>query len=297
MSKQPTQPSVPELLARRVQTEGGDAGRAWLEELPDLIHKVSRRWSLTLEPPRHDHDGVSWVAHATTSGGTRAVLKVGLPHREASYEAAGLRFYDGVGAVRLLDADEERFTLLLERCEPGHDLWTLPLDEGNAVAAEVLRELWRPAPESAGFERLDELVAEWCAEFPTKRPDYPPELVALASEEGKRLAGSMPSEVLVHGDFHPFNVLAATREPWLAIDCKPLIGDPAYDLAQYLANRVPDARTDHATVREIGRQIDFFADRLALDPRRIAGWAFVKSLGWTWGPTTARLFAELAGLV
>ena len=51
------------------------------------------------------------------------------------------------------------------------------------------------------------------------------------------LSATQPHRVLLHGDFHPGNVLAAAREPWLAIDCKPLVGDPAYDLAQWLGNR------------------------------------------------------------
>ena len=47
------------------------------------------------------------------------VLKISIPHPEARHEADALRLYDGDGAVRLLRASEDGFTLLLERCHPG----------------------------------------------------------------------------------------------------------------------------------------------------------------------------------
>ena len=42
---------------------------------------------------------------------------------------------------------------------------------------------------------------------------------------------------LIHTDLHYENVLAADREPWLAIDPKPVSGDPHYELAPMLWNR------------------------------------------------------------
>ena len=42
---------------------------------------------------------------------------------------------------------------------------------------------------------------------------------------------------LIHGDLHYENVMAADREPWLAIDPKPMSGDPHYEIAPMLWNR------------------------------------------------------------
>jgi streptomycin 6-kinase len=106
------------------------------------------------------------VAPAGKVDGVRAVLKVGMPHREARTEAAGLRFFAGQGAVRLLRADEEVFALVEERCEPGNELWDLPVDEGNQVATELLRRLWRRADGTGPIERLSDLAKEWGAGIP-----------------------------------------------------------------------------------------------------------------------------------
>ena len=42
---------------------------------------------------------------------------------------------------------------------------------------------------------------------------------------------------VVHGNLHYENVLAADREPWLAIAPRPMNGDPHYELAPMLWNR------------------------------------------------------------
>jgi streptomycin 6-kinase len=119
------------------------------------------------------------VAPAGKVDGVRAVLKVGMPHREARTEAAGLRFFAGQGAVRLLRADEEVFALVEERCEPGNELWDLPVDEGNQVATELLRQLWRRADGTAPIERLSDLAKEWGAGIPGLGRNYPPDLAEL----------------------------------------------------------------------------------------------------------------------
>ena len=46
-------------------------------------------------------------------------------------------------------------------------------------------------------------------------------------------------------------------------------------------------------VRELRRQVGWFAGALALDPQRVIGWAVVKSIGWDWGPDATRLFLDV----
>lgn len=272
---------------RTVMESNGPRGVAWLAELPAQVERLCSSWSIEIGEVLVDVDGISWIATV----GSDAILKVGWPHREAAYEAAGLRFFDGQGAVRLRRSSEDGFALLMERCLPGHDLWAIGVDEGNAVAAEVLRRLWRPAGHNHGFELLSDVVEEWMRSWPSG--EYPSAMVAAASEIARSLCATQPEIVVLHGDFHPGNVLRAQRDGWLAIDCKPMVGEPAYDLAQYLADRADAARALSDPIGELVRQIGSFAKDLALDTRRIAGWAVVKSIGWDWGPDTTRLFMDV----
>ena len=287
---------IPETIAE-FAARHGESGADWLARLPEMVATYSTRWDVALAGPLPGSGGAAWVGGGTRADGSEVVLKIAWPHKEAETEAAGLRFFAGRGAVHLLEADESEFALLVERCRPGDDVWQLPFEEANEVAAAVLQRLWR-APDSArAVEPITTLAAtveEWNASYASERGDYPAKLVAEAARLGTDLASSASELVVVHGDFNPFNILRSRREPWLAIDPKPLLGDPAYDLAQYLANysEIADATGDPKGF--FRHAIAFFARTLGLDPYRIAAWAFVKAIGWTWSVQVAELFKELA---
>jgi streptomycin 6-kinase len=287
---------VPARLRESVSRRGGEATH-WLDRLPARVAELEQAWSLTTERA-FDIDGeVSWVAPARLEDGSEAVLKVGIPYRSTRHEADALRFWDGHGAVRLLRVSEDGYSLLLERCVPGTNLWSLGEPEGNAVGAGLLRRLWQEPPPGAPFLRVSELVDEWCDALPRTAPaqGYDAALVAEAMELAQELAASQREMVLLHGDFHPANVLAAAREPWLAIDCQPLVGDPAYDLAQWLGDRYRAAERSPDPIAALRWQIDQMSGMLGLDPARVARWAFAKSVGEEFGPPVARLFRAVMG--
>lgn len=285
---------IPEKLAEFAALHGV-SGAAWVARLPQLVATYSRRWEVALEGPMVSSGSAAWVGAGTRGDGAEVVLKIAWPHKEAETEAAGLRFFDGRGAVQLLEADEREFALLLERCRPGDPIWRLPFEEASDVAAAVLERLWR-GPEGSvdPITTLADTVEEWNSSYATERAGYPSKLVAEAARLGSELASSVSDLVVVHGDFNPFNILRAQREPWLAIDPKPLLGDPAYDLAQYLANYSDLAEATGDPKVFFRDAIAFFSDTLGLDRYRIAAWAFVKAIGWTWSVPVAELFKELA---
>lgn len=291
---------VPARVLETATGEFGEEGRAWLDALPTRIADLERAWSLRVASP-FDTDGCcAWVAPATLADGTAAVLKISIPHDEARYEGEALRLYDGRGAARLLRATEDGFTLLLERCVPGTNLWELDPDAGDAAGAAILRQLRRDAPPAAPFETLVERAQRWAEELPVEAPPagYDADLIEHAVRLAPELAATQTRAVLLHGDFHPGNVLAATRAgsdgspspTYLAIDCKPVVGEPAYDLAQWLSNRREGSEATGDPVGDLTRRLYRMSEILDLDPVRVAGWTFAKSLGWEWGPEAARLF-------
>jgi streptomycin 6-kinase len=79
----------------------------WLEALPAVVHKVRRRWVLTPDEPLEGEDpSCSYVEAVRCSDGSRAVLKISMPHMEQAHEAEGLRFWNGDPTVRLLESDD-----------------------------------------------------------------------------------------------------------------------------------------------------------------------------------------------
>jgi streptomycin 6-kinase len=96
-----------------------------------------------------------------------------------------------------------------------------------------------------------------------------PWLVREALTLFEELPRSAPREAVLATDLHAGNVLRAQREPWLAIDPKPFVGDPAYDATQHLLN-CGRLWTDPSAL--IGR----VAELLDLDRERVRSWTFAR---------------------
>ena len=245
--------------------------RAWLQHLPQAIQDLQARWSLTLASPFTDAS-CAWVALAARADGSRVVLKVGMPHMEAEHEIHGLRLWNGDGIVRLLDADEELNAMLLERCEPGSLLRELPEPEQDVVIAGLLRRLWRKPSAPHPFRPLSSMLEQWTSETmasAAKRHDRG--LVHDGMRLFEELSRPSNEDVLLTTDLHAGNVLQAQREPWLAIDPKPFIGDRAYDATQHLFNSRTRLMADaKGTIARV-------ADLLGVDAERVRVWAFARA--------------------
>lgn len=141
-------------------------GAAWLNRLPAIGDACCRQWRLELGEP-FEPSSVSYVAAVTRADGSAAVLKINFPEHDSEREADALAFWRGVGAARLLERDDARRALLVERCDPGTQLWAIADEEdANAIAAGVLRRLWRPAPPGHSFRLLADEAVRWAEEIP-----------------------------------------------------------------------------------------------------------------------------------
>jgi streptomycin 6-kinase len=253
------------------------SGRVWLEQLPVLLDEVVERWQLSIGDAFREASA-SLTLRATKVGGEPVVLKLQYPHREAEHEAEALAHWDGNGAVRLLAHDPDRHALLLEHCEPGTPLFELDQDAALDVLIELLPRLWQPSDRP--FTSLADEAAHWAATLPAAwaragRP-FERDLLATALEAIGELASTQGEEVLLHQDLHTGNVLSAAREPWLAIDPKPLLGEREFGLAPI----VRGAELGHSRAHVLHR-LDRLSRELRLDRRRACGWTFVQTLAWS----------------
>ena len=247
--------------------------RAWLRRLPGVVDELTKRWSLTLGPPFDGPEvSAAWVAPATDADGGSAVLKISMPHFEAEQEAAGLRFWEGRPTVHLLDEDAASGALLLERCEPGTWLRAAPEEEQDVVIADLLRQSWRTPGATHPFRPLSMMIHSWIAETEENEAAWPdPQLVREGLRVLQELASDRVDEVLLATDLHAGNVLRAQRSPWLVIDPKPFVGDPAYDATQHLINC--ESRMRAAPLATIDR----FAGLLDVDGDRVRRWMFARA--------------------
>ena len=194
--------------------------------------------------------------------GTRAVLKLAIPHFEGKHAIDGLRFWSGNPTVRLLESDESVGAMLLERCEPGSSLRAEPEPEQDRVIARLLQRLWRSPQAGHPFRPLSEMATHWAAEALARRDHWHDHaLVAEGLSLFGELSRSRSADVLLATDLHAGNVLRAEREPWLVIDAKPFVGDPAYDATQHLLNcRARLLSHPRDTIRRLADLLDANAD-------------------------------------
>jgi len=271
---------VPERLIQTNARGRGEAGRAWTERLPAIVSDCAARWGLTIEG-HYPGLAINYAVRVRLADGQAAVLKAGFPGEELARELFTLRAFDGDGAVRVLAADEPNGALLLERLEPGTLLASEPDDEkATAVAAGLLRRLNRPVapghPLPTHAERVALAAAQSRADM-ARRGEREPAWLARALAVHAELIADHPPQLLLHGDFHHLNVLAAEREPWLAIDPHGAVGEPGDEVGPWLENRAERwPRGDAAARRHLVRLIAQLAAALGVDAQRLTRLAFVR---------------------
>ncbi len=218
------------------------------------------------------------------------VLKVGWRHYEAEHEADALRLWDGDGVVRCVAARvlKDTIALLLERCDPGLQLkFALAEPDQDLVIAGLMRRLWtQQLPPRHPFESLQAMCDDWAESFErdccSASHSLDPGLARAAIELLRELPATADRTVLLCTDLHAENVLSAQREPWLVIDPKPFVGDPAYDPVQHMLNC--DQRLASDPVGLSHRM----AGLLDLEPERVRLWLFARCTQESLGDPTLR---------
>ncbi|GAA4995348.1 aminoglycoside phosphotransferase family protein [Actinopolymorpha pittospori] len=300
-----TRIDVPEPLAASLGSHFGDAGRAWVASLPDLINDYLDRWRLRPDGPP-GHGSVGLVVPVLRADGVPAALKLQRAEEDSIGASLALRTWDGNGAVRLLEASTDSSIMLLERLDPDRSLSSV---QDDLAALQILAELLArlsavPAPD--GLRRLADIAAAMLNQVPHA-------LTQLFDPADRRLiqtCAGMVDEVLgeagdrlLHWDLHYDNVLAAhhsdPREPWLAIDPCPLAGDPGFELLPALGNRWDDLTVTGDLHRALRRRFDLMTEVLAMERQRARAWTagrVLRNVLWDIDSGHARLHPRYADI-
>jgi streptomycin 6-kinase len=306
--------NLPPEFVSNVQNVYLEDGRAFLEALPDSIAKASALWSLTNIQPAQNLS-YNFVAFADR-GDVQVVLKIGLPNRETKSEMAALRLFNGEGACRLIDYDEEKYWMLLEHLKPGVMLSTLEDDEeATQIAAELIQKIWRfdySAPNTSLRSARDKFIelSDWFdglkrlrAMFNGRTGPINEKLVDRVEQSVQDFFAENHKPVLMHGDFHHFNILSSERG-WLVIDPKGVIGPACYELGPFLINPWGDLFSGKDYLGITKRRIDILHERLGFERERIrewgvahavisAWWSIEESEDWRYAASFAEMIAEL----
>ncbi|MER7721071.1 aminoglycoside phosphotransferase family protein [Streptomyces flaveolus] len=263
---------VPDALAASQAKYNGEAGRAFIDALPGLAAGFLDRWRLRLDGPAM-HGWAALVLPVVRGDGTPAALKLQILDEETAGEPLALRLWDGDGVVRLLDHDPATGTMLLERLDPARTLGHVEDSRAAVLVVAGLLARLTAVPAPPGLRSLGDIARAMLERTPWALARIPdPEdrrLVSDCAAAVREVAGE-PGDRLLHWDLHYENVLACDRAPWLAIDPKPLAGDPGFDLLPALDNRYDPAETRW--------RFDALTDVLGLDRERARAWSLGRVL-------------------
>ncbi|MFJ2025942.1 aminoglycoside phosphotransferase family protein [Streptomyces sp. NPDC087897] len=279
---------VPAELAATQSRHNGAAGRAFVAALPDLAARCLERWGLRVDGPSMHGMCALVLPVVREADGRPAALKLQAVDEETAGEPVALRAWAeaGAGAVELLGHDPETGALLLERLDERRPL-SGEADVREAVGAlgAVLARLAAvPAPK--GLRTLGAVVERMLAQAPERTALLADaadrRLLADCAAAVREVAGE-PGDRLLHWDLHYDNVLAGRAETgrageWIALDPKPLAGDPAFELFPALDNLF-DAE-------EVAWRFDALTEALGLerDRERARAWTLGRVLqNGLWG--------------
>ncbi|WSK39317.1 aminoglycoside phosphotransferase family protein [Streptomyces tubercidicus] len=263
---------IPEELVVSQSRYNGAAGREFIAVLPERAAGFLDRWGLKVTGPARC-GMAALVLPVERTDGTPAALKMQLLDEESEGEPVALRVWGGDGVVRLLDHDAETNTLLLERLDENRHLSMLDDSrEATRILAGLLARL-SAVPAPAGLRRLGDIAWGMLDTVPdaVRKVADPAERALLKScAAAVREVVGEPGDRLLHWDLHYDNILAAEREPWLAIDPKPLAGDPGFELMPALDNNFHPS--------EVRYRFDLLTEVLGLDRQRAVAWTLGRAL-------------------
>ncbi|MGW0982187.1 aminoglycoside phosphotransferase family protein [Streptomyces xiamenensis] len=271
---------VPRPLADSYRRFHGERGREWIAALPRLAAGLLERWDLRPDgPPAH---GVCALVLPVVraADGTPAALKLQMVDEETVGESLALAAWQGNGAVRLLAHDAASGSLLLERLAP-RSLADVPDLPAALETLSLLLARLVTAPPPPGLRTLADIGARMLERAPAAIAAFPdPGHRALYTDCAAALREVLPEPggALLHWDLHYANVLAGEREPWLAIDPKPLIGDPGFELLPALFNRFAEIEAAPDPARAVRRRFDLMTATAALDRDRAVAWTLARIL-------------------
>lgn len=272
--------TIPDSFRRMPRWWADADGRAWLEELPALVARQCSRWDLDCDgAPMH---GSNALVVPVRRGAEPFVLRLAPPGDDVATEAAALRVWDGRGTVRLFAVDRDARAMLLERLDGSRSLTSTPLPEAVDVIAELVGELavaapsWAPPTTAIAAGQAADLAAEWAArDRPTPRRQLDT-AIALAAERAEAPALRTAAD----GDLHCGQVLPARDGRWVVVDPVLLRGDPEYDFARVLWDRLDEVADDAAVVGLFDR----FVSATGVPRDRARSWVVLRSMSYLlWG--------------
>jgi streptomycin 6-kinase len=241
----------------------GEQGKEWLDELPELVTAISSKLGL------HDLKAVTNLTYNYVLSGFQGeepiILKLGLDNVGLKREAFALKCFAGYGAVKVLAENDGM--LLIERAMPGtslKDYFPTKEKESIEIGCGLIKKLHQAnIPSVHNFPH----IKDWL-EALDKDWNIPNHYLQKAKKLRDQLLQTSKPDVFLHGDLHHDNILQNGND-WLVIDPKGVLGEPAYEVAAFIRNPIPELLHHDDAPNIILNRISRFAELLGIPAKRI----------------------------
>lgn len=128
-------------------------------------------------------------------------------------------------------------------------------------------------------------------------------LVERVERSTKDFFAENHSPVLMHGDFHHFNILSSERG-WLVIDPKGVIGPACYEVGPLMMNPWEMLPRGSRLKSRIKKRVDILREQLGFERERIIEWSLAHAIlsawwgiedrtGWEYSMRFAEMIADI----
>lgn len=260
-----------------------DRGLKWLEQVPERINDLEKRWDFRFKKPVQNLSN-GFVAEVEYNKST-AILKMNPDPGIITKEIHWLAAFSHAAPKIFADSSEEG-VFLMEKMAPGHPLKTLVLadddEKATRIVCDVVKVLQSVPSKSIDLPHLSETNS-----ISLLRGHFDKDLIEKAESLFFDLTRKSPSDVVLHGDLHHDNILSC-GDTWKVIDPHGYMGDPVFETSSFIYNPL-DVLPETTNLEKIlKRRLEILNEELPLDSHRTLAWAFCKvmmSIAWSFEDT------------
>ena len=157
-------------------------------------------------------------------------------------------------------------------------------EEATHIATDVMLKIRRPAPQDEAFIKL----SDWFEGFKRLRKHFHggtgpfnKTLVERAERSVQDFFAEDYVPILMHGDFHHFNILSSERG-WVVIDPKGVIGPAGYEVGPFLLNPWEEPLNESRFRAQAKKRIYILSEHLGMERERIREWGIAHAVLSAW---------------
>jgi len=262
-----------EMLKKHVVGAWGEEGEQWLVELPNIVDQLTKKWNLKNIKPI-EFPSYNYIAFCDQAPNNPVVLKISCDEKLIADEYKTHFYFNGHGAIRVFDYDDQLHAVLLERAVPGDVLRDLNRNEAIGIYADIVKKL--QSCEQNNIESYRH-ANDWLNTIDRIKDERLTQYIPLAKKLISNLNNSPQPQKICHADLHLENIILH-GDKYLAIDPKGVIGELAFEVSAFdllTKNEIED-NIDLGSV--IQRRIKQLSESLSCDYKRLLAWFYLRSL-------------------